>query len=342
MRDCICLRSESCDILFFLLSNNNISMKNTLAIVVPCYNEEDMLPLTVSKLSDVISSLAKEGLVTDNSFMLLVNDGSKDQTWPLIKKYSNENRFVCGVNLSGNVGHQNALMAGLTVAKDNSDITISIDADLQDDVNVMKQMVLSYIEGYDIVYGVRDNRDSDTMFKRVTAQGFYKVMKTLGVKTVYNHADYRLMSKRAVEYLCEFKERNLFLRGLVPLLGFKSSSVYYKRYERVAGESKYPLRKMLHLAVDGITSFSVTPVRFVFVLGLIFILVALSILIYVAISYASHNVVPGWSSLMLSLWFCSGCVLLCLGIIGEYIGKIYIEIKGRPRYYIAETIINKR
>ena len=292
-------------------------MKKTLAIVVPCYNEEDMIPITVTKLSEVISSMANEGVIASNSYMLLVNDGSKDQTWPLIKKYCNETKYVCGVNLAGNVGHQNALMAGLSVAKEHSDVTISIDADLQDDVNVMKLMVLSYIDGCDIVYGVRDNRDSDTFFKRVTAQGFYKVMKALGVKTVYNHADYRLMSKRAIEYLCEFKERNLFLRGLVPLLGFKSSSVYYRRNERVAGETKYPLRKMLHLAIDGITSFSVIPVRFVFVLGLLFILVAFGILIYVAISYTSNNVVPGWSSLMLSIWFCSGCVLMCLGIIGE-------------------------
>ena len=317
-------------------------MKKTLAIVVPCYNEEDMIPITVTKLSEVISSMANEGVIASNSYMLLVNDGSKDQTWPLIKKYCNETKYVCGVNLAGNVGHQNALMAGLSVAKEHSDVTISIDADLQDDVNVMKLMVLSYIDGCDIVYGVRDNRDSDTFFKRVTAQGFYKVMKALGVKTVYNHADYRLMSKRAIEYLCEFKERNLFLRGLVPLLGFKSSSVYYRRNERVAGETKYPLRKMLHLAIDGITSFSVIPVRFVFVLGLLFILVAFGIMIYVAISYTSNNVVPGWSSLMLSIWFCSGCVLMCLGIIGEYIGKIYIEIKGRPRYFIEETIINQQ
>lgn len=317
-------------------------MKKTLAIVVPCYNEEDMIPITVTKLSEVISSMANEGVIASNSYMLLVNDGSKDQTWPLIKKYCNETKYVCGVNLAGNVGHQNALMAGLSVAKEHSDVTISIDADLQDDVNVMKLMVLSYIDGCDIVYGVRDNRDSDTFFKRVTAQGFYKVMKALGVKTVYNHADYRLMSKRAIEYLCEFKERNLFLRGLVPLLGFKSSSVYYRRNERVAGETKYPLRKMLHLAIDGITSFSVIPVRFVLVLGLLFILVAFGILIYVAISYTSNNVVPGWSSLMLSIWFCSGCVLMCLGIIGEYIGKIYIEIKGRPRYCIEETIINQQ
>lgn len=317
-------------------------MKKTLAIVVPCYNEEDMIPITVTKLSEVISSMANEGVIASNSYMLLVNDGSKDQTWPLIKKYCNETKYVCGVNLAGNVGHQNALMAGLSVAKEHSDVTISIDADLQDDVNVMKLMVLSYIDGCDIVYGVRDNRDSDTFFKRVTAQGFYKVMKALGVKTVYNHADYRLMSKRAIEYLCEFKERNLFLRGLVPLLGFKSSSVYYRRNERVAGETKYPLRKMLHLAIDGITSFSVIPVRFVLVLGLLFILVAFGILIYVAISYTSNNVVPGWSSLMLSIWFCSGCVLMCLGIIGEYIGKIYIETKGRPRYCIEETIINQQ
>lgn len=316
-------------------------MKPVLAIVVPCYKEEAMLPLTVSTLTSVIDQLVADRFIDDKSYMLLVNDGSKDQTWPMITRYCLENRRVCGVNLAGNVGHQNALMAGITVAKDYSDIIVSIDADLQDDVNVIKEMIIRFQEGDDIVYGVRNNRTSDSFFKRFTAQGFYKVMQSLGVKTVYNHADYRLMSKRAVEYLCQFRERNLFLRGLVPLIGYNTSNVYYSRSARAAGETKYPLRKMLALAVDGITSFSVKPVHAVFYLGLAFLVVAFCILIYVLYSYFNHEVAPGWSSLMLSIWFCSGCILLCLGIIGEYIGKIYTEVKDRPRYNIQEVIIRE-
>lgn len=316
-------------------------MKPVLAIVVPCYKEEAMLPLTVSTLSSVIDKLVSENFIDDKSYMLLVNDGSKDQTWPMIARYCQENKRVCGVNLAGNVGHQNALMAGLSVAKDHCDITISIDADLQDDVNVIKDMITKYQDGNDIIYGVRNDRTSDSFFKRFTAQSFYNLMQSLGVKTVYNHADYRLMSKRAVEYLCQFRERNLFLRGLVPLIGYNTASVYYSRSVRVAGETKYPLRKMLALAIDGITSFSVKPVHAVFYLGLAFLVVAFGILVYVLYSYFNHDVVPGWSSLMLSIWFCSGCILLCLGIIGEYIGKIYTEVKDRPRYNLQEVIIKK-
>ena len=310
-----------------------------LSIVIPCYNEEEMLPITINSLSKLLDNLVMEELIDKDSFLLFVNDGSSDETWALISKFSKENRYVCGVNLTGNVGHQNALLAGLSVAKDHSDMIVSIDADLQDDICVIKDMIETYNEGNDIVYGVRNNRDSDSVFKRVTAQGFYRLMKLFGVRTVYNHADYRLMSKRAVDYLCQFRERNLFLRGLVPLLGYKTASVYYKRSERQAGESKYPLRKMLHLAVDGITSFSIVPVRMVLGLGVVFILVSFCILLYVLYSYYMDMVVPGWSSIMLSIWFCSGCLLVGMGIIGEYIGKIYMEVKDRPRYNIEDIII---
>lgn len=316
-------------------------MNPILAIVVPCYKEESMLPITVTVLTKVLDNLVCNGCIDEKSFMLFVNDGSTDQTWPLIAKYCKQNKNVCGVNLAGNVGHQNALMAGLTVAKDYADILVSIDADLQDDTTVIEDMVDRFKEGFDIVYGVRNDRTTDSFFKRTTAQGFYKMMHGLGVKTVYNHADYRLMSKRAVEYLCEFRERNLFLRGIVPLIGYNTTNVYYSRSERLAGESKYPLRKMLSFAIDGITSFSVTPVHAVFYLGLCFLFISLIILLYVFYSYITHDVVPGWSSLMLSIWFCSGCILLCLGIIGEYIGKIYIEVKDRPRYNIEDVIIGR-
>lgn len=310
-----------------------------LSIVIPCYNEEEMLPITINSLSKLLDNLVMEELIDKDSFLLFVNDGSSDETWTLISQFSKENRYVCGINLSGNVGHQNALLAGLSVAKEHSDMIVSIDADLQDDISVIKDMIEKYNEGNDIVYGVRNNRDSDSAFKRVTAQGFYRLMKLFGVRTVYNHADYRLMSKRSVDYLCQFRERNLFLRGLVPLLGYKTASVYYKRSERQAGESKYPLRKMLHLAVDGITSFSIVPVRMVLGLGVVFILVSLCILLYVLYSYCMDMVVPGWSSIMLSIWFCSGCLLVGMGIIGEYIGKIYLEVKDRPRYNIEDIIL---
>lgn len=313
----------------------------TLAIVVPCYNEEAMLDLTVETLTNVIEKLIHEGLINSSSFMLLVNDGSKDKTWSKIAYYYKNNKYVCGLNLAGNVGHQNALMAGLTIAKEHSDIIVSIDADLQDDVNVIHDMIIKNLEGFDIIYGVRNNRDTDSLFKRLTAQWFYSFLQHLGVRSVYNHADYRLMSKRAVDFLCSFRERNLYLRGMVPLIGYKTTKVYYKRTERVAGESKYPLAKMVHLAVDGITSLSVTPVRMVFFLGLLFLLIAFCIFMYVFYSFITHQVVPGWSSLMLSVWFCSGSVLLCLGIIGEYIGKIYIEVKDRPRFNVEKILLNE-
>lgn len=311
-----------------------------LAIVVPCYKEEAVLTETTRRLTDVIKALIAEALIAPASYVLYVNDGSSDQTWPMIADFHKQNPYVCGVNLAGNVGHQNALVAGLSVACRQSDIMVSIDADLQDDVQVIRDMVIKYVEGCDIVYGVRRSRSTDTWFKRSTAQGFYSLMRRLGVKSVYNHADYRLMSRRAVEYLLRFRERNLFLRGLVPLIGYRTDSVYYDRSERFAGESKYPLGKMLSFAFDGITSFSVKPVHLVLYLGVLFLVISLIILGWVLYEYCQDKVVPGWSSLMLSLWFCSGCVLTGLGIVGEYIGKIYIEVKDRPRFNIEQVLMH--
>ncbi len=311
---------------------------NRLAIVVPCFKEEAVLPETNKRLTEVIDKMIDERLVSDNSYILYVNDGSTDHTWELIKRFHEENKCICGVNLAGNVGHQNALMAGLSTAVENADIIVTIDADLQDDVNAIKEMVIKYNEGYDIVYGVRDSRASDTWFKRTTALYFYKLMKIMGVRSVYNHADYRLMSTRAVKYLLSFRERNLFLRGMVTLVGYRTSCVYYDRAKRFAGESKYPLSKMLNFALDGITSFSIKPVRMILYLGVLFLLIALGILCWVISVYIRGLVVPGWSSLILSIWFCSGCLLIGLGIVGEYVGKIYVEVKDRPRYNI-ETVL---
>lgn len=310
-----------------------------LSIVVPCYNEEAVLDETTSRLSNILDTLICEKIISKDSFVLYVNDGSRDETWSLICKFHNENKFVRGVNLAGNVGHQNALWAGLNVANELSDMIVSIDADLQDDVKVIRDMVNKCYEGCDIVYGVRNERKNDTWFKRNTALVFYRIMEKMGAKTVYNHADFRLMTKRAVEYLLLFKERNLFIRGLVPLVGYKTDVVYYDRSERFAGESKYPLSKMLNFAVDGITSFSVKPIRLIFILGIIFIIIAFCVLIWILWSYYSDNVVRGWSSLMLSVWFCSGCVLTALGVVGEYIGKIYVESKERPRYNIEQLLL---
>ncbi len=310
-----------------------------LSIVVPCYNEVDVLSETTRQLSLLLDSLISEKQISENSFILYVNDGSKDLTWSLIQKFHFDNKYVKGVNLAGNVGHQNALWAGMTVAKNHADIIVSIDADLQDDVNAIKEMIKKNADGCDIVYGVRNERKTDTWFKRTTALGFYKLMNVMGIKTVYNHADYRLMSNRALEYLLHFKERNLFIRGLVPLVGYRTDCVYYNRAERFAGESKYPFSKMLNFAIDGITSFSVKPIRMIFSIGILFIFIALCVFCWIFYSYFSGQVVSGWSSLMLSVWFCSGCVLTGLGIVGEYIGKIYIETKERPLYNIENILM---
>jgi len=313
------------------------SAKN-LIIVVPCYNEEAVLNDTHNKLSTIYAQMIADGLITHNSTILYVNDGSKDNTWQLIERLNKETKYACGIKLAHNVGHQNALMAGLAEAKNHSDIIVSIDADLQDDINVIPEMVRKYQEGFDIVYGVRNKRTTDTWFKRTTALGFYRLMHMLGVNTVYNHADFRLMSQRAVIQLCQYRERNLFLRGLVPMIGYRTTCVYYDRAERMLGESKYPFKKMLNFAIDGITSFSVKPVRMVFGLGIFFLFIALGILIYVLYSAITHNVVPGWASIIISIWFVGACVLMGLGIVGEYIGKIYIEVKGRPRYNIEQIV----
>ena len=312
-----------------------------LAIVVPCYNEEAVLAETIGRLSNLMDQMIHEQkIISPDSYLLFVNDGSSDKTWSIIHEGHQTNRLVCGVNLAGNVGHQNALMAGLETAKDHCDITITIDADLQDDIQVIPEMVKLYREGNDIVYGVRQERKTDTWFKRSTALAFYKLMQLLGVKTVYNHADYRLMSKRAVEQLSRYPEKNLFLRGIVPLIGFQSACVYYDRSERLAGESKYPFKKMLNFAIDGITSFSVKPIRLIFTLGLLFLLISFCILIYVIVALIKGDAVSGWASIILSIWFIGGCAMLSIGIIGEYIGKIYIETKARPRYNIEETLLN--
>ena len=310
-----------------------------LAIVVPCYKEESVLHETHKRLSQLLDRLITEERISSKSYILYVNDGSTDHTWKIIKEFYKNTSYACGLNLAGNVGHQNALMAGLNTVKERCDAAISIDADLQDDVNVIPEMIERYMEGNDIVYGVRRERKTDTFFKRTTALGFYRLMKTMGAKSVYNHADYRLMSSRAIQQLCRFRERNLYLRGLVPLIGYQTACVYYNRDKRFAGESKYPFKKMLNFAIDGITSFSVKPVRMIFWLGCIFLLIALCVTIWTLRAYFLHNTVPGWSSLMISLWLVGGTILVSLGIVGEYIGKIYIEVKDRPRYNEEELLL---
>jgi glycosyltransferase involved in cell wall biosynthesis len=308
--------------------------KPCLAIVVPCYNEEPVLEQTTQHLLAVLEGMQE--IVSHDSRILYVDDGSHDATWSMIEQLHAEDRRIAGISLAHNSGHQNALMAGLTTAIRFADLTVTIDADLQDDETVIKEMVQLALQGNDIVYGVRSSRATDTWFKRTTAQAFYRLMGKMGVKTVYNHADYRLMSRRAVEALLHYEERNLFLRGLVPLLGYKTAQVEYARKERQAGESKYPLTKMLNLAFDGITSFSMSLVHMVLWLGLIFLLIALGITIWVIVCIIQHKAITGWSSLILSIWFCSGCVLIGLGIVGEYIGKIYMEVKRRPRFNIKD------
>jgi len=309
-----------------------------LAIVVPCYNEEAVLPETMRLLSIVLSDLIIKKKISEDSKLLFVDDGSKDRTWDIIEAEKYHSRYISGIKLAGNCGHQNALLAGLLSTIDKYDVTVSIDADLQDDVNVIEEMIDKYNEGIDIVYGVRSERKTDTFFKRTTAQGFYKVMKLMGINSVYNHADFRLMSRRAVEGLSYFKERNLFLRGIVPNIGYKTDSVYYERKERLAGESKYPLKKMLAFAFDGITSFSVKPMTFIMTLGLVMILFAIIMSIYSLIRLGTGNVVRGWTSLWLAMWFIGGIITFSVGLVGEYIGKIYMEVKERPRYIIEKEI----
>lgn len=313
-------------------------MSRRLAIVVPCYNEEAVLEDTISQLCGELLYLVTNKKIDKNSFVLFVDDGSKDNTWQIIEKAHGELKHVKGLKLAGNVGHQNALLAGLMYAKDISDATISIDADLQDDINAIEAMSDLWDSGCDIVYGVRSKRAKDTFFKRTTAQGFYKVMQVLGVKTVYNHADFRLMTKRAVEGLSQFKERNLFLRGIVPTIGYKTDCVYYERKERMAGESKYPLKKMLAFAFDGITSFSTKPMTIIMGLGIWMIIFAVIMAIYSLIRHTNGNVVTGWTSLWLAMWFIGGIITFSIGLVGEYIGKIYLEVKERPRYIVEKEL----
>lgn len=315
--------------------------KNTLAIVVPCYNEEAAFPFSVKSLSQVLSGMIDSKKISDKSFLLFVDDGSKDKTWELIAAEVEVNSLVRGVKLSGNVGHQNALLAGLLTANESADMLVSIDADLQDDVNAIEKMVDRYLDGCDIVYGVRSDRKTDSFFKRTTAQGFYKFMSWLGAKSVYNHADFRLMSHRAVEALANYEERNLFLRGIVPLIGYKSDYVYYERSSRVAGESKYPLKKMLKFAFDGITSFSIKPISLITTFGILIIILSVAALVYSLISYFTGSAEPGWSSLIISIWFLGGVQLASIGLVGQYVGKIYVESKKRPRYNIEEYLGKK-
>lgn len=317
-------------------------MKETLYLVIPCYNEEDVLGETSKRLLEKINKMINNEQISEQSKIVFVNDGSKDSTWDIIEGLHNSNPIFSGVNLSKNRGHQNALLAGLMVAKEYADMVISLDADLQDDIDVIEKFVEEYYSGSDIVYGVRSSRKTDTFFKRTTALGFYKVMNKLGVNVVYNHADYRLMSKRALEGLAEFKEVNLFLRGIVPLIGYKHSIVEYERHERFAGESKYPLKKMIAFAVDGITSFSIKPIRLISFLGFGIFFMSVIALIYSLVVKFLGKAQIGWTSLVISIWMIGGIQLLSLGVIGEYIGKIYNETKARPRYIIKDKLINNK
>lgn len=314
-------------------------MADILYIVIPCYNEQAVLPETSKRIKAKLEHLIETDVVSDASRVLFVDDGSKDDTWQIIEKLSQDNTVLDGVKLSRNKGHQNALLAGLTTAMELCDVAISMDADLQDDIDAVDKMLSEYYAGSDIVYGVRCSRDKDTFFKRTSAQGYYKVMKLLGVEIVYNHADYRLMSRRALKGMCEFKEVNLFLRGIVPLIGYRCSTVEYERGERFAGESKYPLKKMLAFAFDGITSFSVKPIRMISVLGVIIFILSIAALIYSLISKLFFYTDIGWTSLICSIWMIGGIQLLSIGIIGEYIGKIYMETKARPKFIIEKTTL---
>ena len=311
-------------------------MKPVLYIIVPCYNEEAVLPITCTLFLDKITELVGKGKISDDSRILFVNDGSRDKTWQIITDLAKQDRHFLGIAQSRNRGHQNAVLAGLMEAKDRCDITISIDCDGQDDMNAMDAMVDAYLDGCEVVYGVRSKRDTDTFFKRFTAESFYHLMNWMGAEVVFNHADYRLISSRVLREFANFKEVNIFLRGMIPLVGFKSTSVYYERHERLAGESHYPLKKMLALAFDGITSLSVKPIRMVTGLGAFFAIVSFIGVIWAVVTALLGNTVSGWASTVCIVCFMGGVQLLCLGVIGEYIGKIYLETKARPRYIISQ------
>lgn len=316
-------------------------MAKILYLVIPCYNEEEVLADTAGKLNKKMKELMAEGLIDVKSRIIFVNDGSMDLTWKIIEDLHNKDTLFGGINLTRNRGHQNALLAGLMTVKDDADIVISLDADLQDDINVFEEMLRKNNEGYDVVYGVRNDRKKDSFFKRHTAQMFYKLTSKLGGDLIYNHADFRLMSRRALEGLAQFEEVNLFLRGIVPLIGYPSTIVEYERKERLAGKSKYPLKKMMSFAIEGITSLSIKPMRFVTGMGIFVFLVSIAMMIYAFVSYFTGRVVAGWTSILISVWAIGGMVLLGLGIVGSYIGKIYLETKKRPRY-IVEKYINER
>lgn len=316
-------------------------MKPILYIVVPCYNEQEVLPITGSMFTDKITGLIEKGMVSQDSKVVYVNDGSKDKTWEIISQMAEADSRVEGITLSRNRGHQNAVLAGLMEVKDRCDITITIDCDGQDDIDAMDKMVEEYLNGCEVVYGVRNNRDSDTFFKRATAEGYYKFLKLMGVEVVFNHADYRLLSSRVLQELAKYKEVNIYLRGMVPLVGFKSTSVYYERHERYAGESHYPLGKMLSLAFDGITSLSIKPIRMIMGLGMFIAILSFVGVIWSLVVRLSGNAVSGWASMTCLICFLGGIQLICLGVLGEYIGKIYMETKERPRYIISETTFDK-
>lgn len=310
-----------------------------IAIVVPCYNEEQALPYSVPELLKILDEMNAEGLASPESYILLCNDGSRDRTWPLIEEMHLRNKRVKGISLAHNRGHQYVLLAGLMTAMDHCDAAISIDADLQDDPKAIVEMVRKFREGKEIVYGVRSSRATDTAFKRTTAHAFYSFQKAMGLETVYDHADYRLMSNRALHLLSGYGESNLFLRGIIPQIGLKFDTVSYERHSRVAGESKYPFSKMLSFSIDGITSFSARPMRWIFITGLILLVVALLVAVYVLISYFySTHLNAGWASIMLSIWILGSLILIAIGIVGEYIGKIFNEVKHRPRYAIADRL----
>ena len=313
-------------------------MDNKLYLVIPCYNEEEVLSETSKRLKEKLLQLIDAGKADADSRIVFVNDGSKDRTWEIIKALHEKDVVFSGINLSRNRGHQNALLAGLMTVKDYADVTISMDADLQDDIDAIDEMMDKYLEGTDIVYGVRSSRIKDTFFKKATAEGFYKLMNAMGANTVFNHADYRLMSRRALEGLSEFGEVNLFLRGMVPMIGYPSDVVYYERGERFAGESKYPFGKMLSFAIEGITSLSIKPIRLITFLGFFIFLVSIGILIYSLVRHFMGATIVGWTTLMVSVWAIGGLILLSLGVVGEYIGKIYLETKARPRFLIEQFL----
>lgn len=313
-------------------------MDNKLYLVIPCYNEQEVLPETAGRLKEKLQSLIEKEKIAEGSRIVFVNDGSSDRTWEIIKGLHEADPIFSGINLSRNRGHQNALLAGLMTVKDHADLVISMDADLQDDVNAIDEMIDKYLDGTDIVYGVRSSRTKDTFFKKATAEGFYKLMNAMGANTVFNHADYRLMSRRALDGLAEFGEVNLFLRGIVPMIGYSWDVVYYERGERFAGESKYPLGKMVSFAVEGITSLSTKPLRMITGLGFFIFLVSIGMLIYSLIRHFMGATIVGWTTLMVSVWAIGGLILLSLGVVGEYIGKIYLETKMRPRYLIEQFL----